>query len=150
MDRGKPPSGFWIGCHVRRKFDSKGWFRGTIDNVETDDGQLYFHVTYTDLDEEEIDLVELYDSAIYHPALDHEGDEKDNLPEVGEFTLYTLQYEPRLGQVVEVRPDQKKAIVVHLWKPQVRVKSFHKARFKAGQHGDERILHAIIPVQIIE
>ena len=64
-----PPSGFWIGCWVLREFKRK-WYLGSLDDVSVDDGQKYFHVTFDDSDEQELDKGEVWDHVIYHPELE--------------------------------------------------------------------------------
>ena len=92
---------------------------GTIDEVTTDQGQTFFHVTYPDFDEEELDLGEVWKSACYHPELDaaRDGLSIPTLPPEGSVVLYSANYEPRLGKVVELREDLDKPVVVQLWKP---------------------------------
>lgn len=115
---GKPPSGFWIGCRVLRTFDGKPYV-GTIDEISTDEGQVFFHVTYEDFDEEEIDQGEVVEHVCYHPELDaaRHGLSSNPLPTEGSIVLYASNYQPRVGKVLEVHPSLSKSVVVQVWKP---------------------------------
>ena len=117
---GKPPSGFWIGCRVLREFEGKTYV-GTIDDVSTDEGLTYFHVTYEDFDKEEIDLGEVIDSVVYHPELDvaTRGLSSAPMPSECSMVLYASNYQPRVGvgKVLEVHPFLTKSVVVQVWKP---------------------------------
>ena len=114
----KPPCGFWIGSRILRTFNGKV-FSGIIDQVEEDDGKRFFHVSYDDFDEEELDFGELIDSVYYHPELDAANAvlSADTLPKEGTFVLFAADYEPRVGKVIELRPDDRKQIVIQMWRP---------------------------------
>ena len=92
---------------------------GTIDDITSDEGLTYFHVSYADFDEEELDLGEVLDAIIYHPELDaaKRGLDSPPLPTEGSFVLYAANYQPRVGKVLEVHPTLTKSVVVQVWKP---------------------------------
>ena len=112
-----PPSGFWLGCRVLRKFQKK-WFQGAVDDVSVDDGQTYFHVTFEDFDEQELDLGEVWDSVIYHPELEVNQEELSSamLPKVGSMVLFAAKYQPCLGKVVEVQTHSIRPVVVQIYR----------------------------------
>ena len=146
---GKPVFGFWLGCRVLKLFNNKP-FVGVVDDVELDEGQPIFHVTFSDFDEMEMNAGEVWDSAIYHPRL--EIDDEDNLatplPDLDSFVLFSLNQQPRIGQVVEIRNHDQRPIVVQLWKPHRRVKDFISARFAPHSDGDEPSLQAMTAARI--
>ena len=115
---GKPPCGFWIGCRILRAFNGQK-YSGTVDQVEEDEGRRLFHVHYDDFDEEELDYGELVDAVYYHPELDVActGLVLDTLPSEGTFVLFAADYEPRVGKVVEHRPDDRRQLVIQMWRP---------------------------------
>ena len=55
-------------------------YLGTVDEAVKDEGKTYFHVVYTDFDEEEFTMDEMWDHVIYHPELDAA---KDGLQQLG-------------------------------------------------------------------
>ena len=140
--KGKPPSGFWIGCRVLSSFGNVEYV-GTVDDVETDGTQTLFHVCYEDFDEEELDLGQLQQRVIYHPALDTMEHAMTAMPEVGSFVLFALQQQPRLGQVVEIHEQDQRQLVIHLWKPQRSARDFVSAKFKPAFADEEPSLLAV-------
>ena len=149
---GKPPAGFWIGCRVLREFDGKTYV-GIIDDISTDEGQVFFHVSYDDFDEEELDLGEVIDAVIYHPELDvaRHGLSSPVLPTEGSFLLYAADYQPRVGRVLEVHPTINKSVVVQVWRPkQPRngVADIANARYKTLDSEENPDRQSISPAQI--
>lgn len=126
-----PPSGFWLGCRVLRKFADE-WYQGTVDDISVDEGQTYFHVTFEDFDEQELDLGEVWDSVIYHPELE-EGDgglEATAYPEVVSMVLFAANQRPCLGRVVEVQPYAQRQVVVQVWAQARKSKDFISSKFR--------------------
>ena len=66
-----------------------------------DQGQSYFHITYDDFDEQELDLGEILDSVIYHPELDVSKNGLQTpvlvLPEVNFWVVFVSNYDSALG-----------------------------------------------------
>ena len=124
------PSGFWIGCRVLRKFDKK-WFPGSVDDITVDEGQQFFHVTFDDFDEKEMDLGEIWDSVIYHPELEVREDDLSptKFPEVGSVVLFVVEYQPCLGKVVELHPYVLCPIVVEILRSIRSSKDFVSVKF---------------------
>ena len=92
---------------------------GIIDEVTVDQGQTFYHVVFADFDEEELDLGEVWTSVCYHPELDaaKDGLTVPQMPKEGSLVMYALNYDPRIGKVVEIREDLAKPVVVQIWKP---------------------------------
>ena len=125
-----PPSGFWLGCRVLRKFD-KQWFQGAVDDITVDEGQTYFHVTFEDFDEQELDLGEVLDSVVFHPEMEVSEDALTavNLPDLDSVILFPSNYKPCLGRVVEIQPHAVRPVVVQLLRPSRMSKDFVSAKF---------------------
>ena len=144
-----PPSGFWLGCRVLRKFGSD-WYQGTVDDISVDEGQTYFHVTFEDFDEQELDMGEVWDSVIYHPEL--EGGDGDlgpaEYPEVGSTVLFAANQQPCLGKVVEVQPYAQRQVVVQLWTPARRSKDFISSKFRSAASDGEISQRALTVSQL--
>ena len=128
-----PPSGFWLGCRVLRQFN-KQWFQGSVDDISVDEGQTYFHVTFEDFDEQELDLGEVWDSVIYHPEMETNQDAltTTDLPDINTVVLFPSNYKPCLGRVVEVQPHAIRPVVVQLYRPARMSKDFVSAKFVAA------------------
>ena len=137
---GKSAASFWIGCRVLSEFNAIQYV-GTVDDVEVDGTQTLFHVCYEDFGEEELDLVQVQERVIYHPALDSLVESVFSLPGAGTFILFSHQQQPRLGQVKEVRDQDRHQLVVHLWKPHRKSRDFVSARFRpASSEGDPTLV----------
>ena len=148
ISKGKPPPGFWLGARVRRRFSS-GWFLGTVADVFEDDGHTLFQIAYDDCDSEDYDYGELVDRVCYHPGLDGGRDLfADTLPEVGSMILFSWDQAPRLGQVKEVHPGQRKPVTVQLWKPHRAAQSLDAAKYMPSLHGESPELVSLTVQQV--
>ena len=96
-----------------------------------DEGQQFFHVTFDDFDEQELDLGEVWDSVIFHPELEvnAEGLAPPVFPEIGSVVLFAANYQPCLGEVVEVQPHSQKPVVVNKYRPTRSSRDFLSAKF---------------------
>ena len=52
------PSSFFVRAKVKKKFGGR-WCSGTVDWVDTDEGETLWHVTYDEFDEEQMTRAEL-------------------------------------------------------------------------------------------
>ena len=104
------------------------WCRGTVDWVDTDEGETLWHVTYQDFDEEQMTLGELTQAIYYHPLLNPTSDLE--VPEVGHFVWYAVNQQPRLGKVTAVDPTVSRPVVVEVFEPQANASSLPQARFR--------------------
>ena len=77
-----------------------------------------------------MDKGEIIDHVIYHPRLDDELFEEEQLPVIGENVLFAWDQRPRIGQVMAVNTRDKKAVTVRLWKPSTKARSWAHARFR--------------------
>ena len=127
------PTSFFIGAVVLKKFGDT-WCKGKVDEVDTDEGEALWHVTYQDFDEEQLTLQELTQVIRYHPLLNTSGDLQ--VPAVGEFVWYARNQQPRLGQVVSVDPTVSRPIVVEIFEPQSNASSLTRARFRRATDED--------------
>ena len=126
---------------------------GTIDNVSKDDDATFFHVSYEDFDEEELDLGEVLDHVSYHPELDvsQRGLEANPFPPEGSWILYASDYQPRIGKVLEIHPDLTRSVVVQVWKPKQPRRGtpdLASARYKTYDSADNPDRQSISPAQI--
>ena len=123
------PVSFFIGAKVMKKFGTHGWHEGTVDRVETDEGETLWHVVYGDFDEEEYKRDELAQHLAYHPMLDNEFDL--DVPEVGSFVWFAHKHQPCLGQVLSVDPTVSRPLMVKIFSPQASAVSLARAKYKA-------------------
>ena len=144
---GPTTTDFWVGAVVRRKF-ADNWFLGTVAEVVMDEGKAFYQVQYSDFDQDEIDKGELWDSVIYHPRLDLAVYTPEQLPELHEVVMFTLEQKPSMGKVVAIDQTATKPITVELWEPDAKVKFLHKARFKKALEGDQPVLVLLNIMQI--
>ena len=145
---GLRPADFWIGAKVRRLF-KKTWFLGTVTDIEEDEGKMFYKVHYQDCDQDEIDVGQLWDAVIYHPRLDDLPDLEAALPKLGECLVCSLQQQPRIGQVVKLRPGEKNPIALRLWRPSRKADSWIVAKYKPDKDVDNEECYTwISPVMI--
>ena len=121
------PISFFLGAMVRKQFQGK-WYTGTVDMVDTDEGETLWHVTYEDFDEEQLTLAELSRIITYHPLLDATSDLP--VPDPGSFVWYSVQQQPRLGRVVSVDPTVSRPVVVEVYTPHGNTKQVYQSRFR--------------------
>ena len=119
-------SEYFVGAKVRKRFSS-GWSTGTVDWVDTDEGETLWHVTYTDFDSEQMTKAELSKAIVYHPLLDATGDIE--VPKMGTYVWYSMDQQPRLGKVVSVDPTVSRPVVVEVQVPQAGASNIAKAKF---------------------
>ena len=127
------PHSFFIGAKIWKKF-KKTWCKGTIDWVDTDEGETLWHVTYQDFDEEQLTREELSQVISCHPLLHTTGDLK--IPTVGEFVWYAVKQQPRLGQVMAVDPTVPRPVIVEVFEPQENAESLARARFRRARDAE--------------
>ena len=115
-----------------------------------DEEQRYFHVTFGDFDEQELDLGEVWESVYYHPELDKDEEELSapEFPKVGSMILFAAQQRPRIGKVVEIQPNALRSVVVHMWKHYRASKDFVSAKFKPAESEGEPDQRAITVTQV--
>lgn len=138
------PISFFTGALVRKKFGGR-WCSGTVDWVDTDEGETLWHVMYDDFDEEQLTRSELGQVVVYHPLLDCTGDLE--VPSPGSFVWYAVNQQPRLGQVVSIDSTVPRPIVVEVYVPQANAPSLAKARSvdpnSSAPHVDQITLHQV-------
>ena len=114
-----------------------------------DEGQTFFHVTYDDFDQQDLDLEELLDSVVYHPELDTINDAVvPTLPEVDTVVLFAADQEPRLGRVMEIQPQSQKPVVIQLLKPHRGSRNLTSAKYIAALSDGLPDSRALTPMQI--
>ena len=101
--------------------------KGTIDWVDTDEGETLWHVTYQDFDEEQLTREELSQVIRCHPLLHTTGDLKK--PKVRKFVWYAVNQQPRLEQVMAVDPTVPRPVMVEVFEPQSNAESLARASF---------------------
>ena len=128
MTRSYPvPKSFFIGAKVSKQFGTR-WIEGTIDRMDQDEGEMLWHVVYSDFDEEQLDKTQMCDVLVYHPLLDSHGDLE--VPEVGSYVWYSHNQQPFLGQVISVDTTVPRPIVVQRFRPQANAVSLSRASFQ--------------------
>ena len=120
------PISFFLGARGRKRFQGK-WYTGTVDMVDTDEGETLRHVTYEDVDEEQLTLAEMSRIIVYHPLLDATSDLQ--VPTPGMFVWYSVRQQPRLGRVVSVDPTVSRPVVVEVYAPLRGNKQVYQSRF---------------------
>ena len=137
--------GFFLGAKVYKLFEKEGvdkWFEGTVDQVVQDADEVCWHVTYSDFDEEELNLQQLAGVLGYHPMVDAVGDLE--VPEVGTFVWFAEGNHPRLGRVSSVDPTLPRPVTVDVFAPRggarsLAAASFEMMRDEAGETTSKRI-----------
>ena len=127
------PHSFFIGCTVVKKFDDT-WCKGTVDWVDTDEGETLWHVTYQDFDEEQMTRQELSQVLRSHPMLNPTSDLQP--PELGHYVWYAVNQQPRLGKVTAVDPTVPRPVVVEVYEPQANASSLPGAKFRRATDPD--------------
>ena len=127
------PISFFLGAKVVKKFGTK-WCVGTVDLVDTDEGETLWHITYDDFDEEQMTLSELSQVIQYHPLLDASSDLL--IPAIGTYIWYSVKQQPRLGQVASVDPTVPRPLVIEVFAPQSNAVSLPRAKFRRSMDVD--------------
>ena len=128
---------FYVGAEVMKCFNNR-WFQGRVDRVTQDTGELLWHVTFSDFDEEEYTLEQLAGLLSHHPLLKVESEVV--IPKVGQFVWFAEGTQPRLGRVAAVDPTVPKPLLVTYYAPAVGAKDITKAKFRAQWDSEEGTL----------
>ena len=145
---GPRPTDFWVGATVKRRF-SNTWFLGTIFDMVTDEGRVYFKVQFKDGDQEELDTGEVWDSVIYHPRMDVAKYVPAELPKLQDLVLFADGQQPKVGEVQAVDENENLPVTLSLWKPSSKAKSLATARFAKSTDDNEDNLIRVRPEQIL-
>ena len=145
---GPRPVDFWVGATVKRRFRNT-WFLGTVFDMVTDEGRVYFKVQYKDGDQEELDLGELWDSVIYHPRMDTAKYVPAELPKLHEVVLFADGQQPKVGEVEAVDENEHLPVTLSLWRPSSKANSLATARFAKDVNENAEGLIRVRPEQIL-
>ena len=106
-----------------------------MDRVTQDTGELLWHVTFSDFDEEEYTLEQLAGILSHHPLLEMDSDVVT--PKVGQFVWFAEGTQPRLGRVTAVDATVPRPLLVTYYTPAVGATDISRAKFKVQWDDEE-------------